>query len=124
MMSTAQDPEMARLLGINTDRMVSSTFMLSFAIAGLVGFLIAPVLYLVPTMGLGIALKGFAAAIIGGFGEVNGAIVGGLAIGILEILFARYLSSSFQSLLIFLVVLGFLYFRPEGIFNREIGQKV
>jgi branched-chain amino acid transport system permease protein len=124
MMSTAQDPEMARLLGVNTDRMVSFTFMLSFAIAGLVGFLVAPVLYLVPTMGLGIALKGFAAAIIGGFGEVNGAIVGGLAIGILEILFARYLSSSFQSLLIFLVVLGFLYFRPEGIFNREIGQKV
>jgi len=124
MMSTAQDPEMARLLGVNTDKMVSITFMLSFAIAGLVGFLVAPVLYLVPTMGLGIALKGFAAAIIGGFGEVNGAIVGGLSIGILEILFARYLSSSFQSLLIFLVVLGFLYFRPEGIFNREIGQKV
>lgn len=124
MMATAQDPEMARLLGINTDKMVSITFMLSFAIAGIVGFLIAPVLYLVPTMGLGIALKGFAAAIIGGFGEVNGAIVGGLTIGILEILFARYISSSFQSLLIFLVVLGFLYFRPEGIFSREIGQKV
>jgi len=124
MMSTAQDAEMARLLGINTDKMVSMTFMLSFAIAGLVGFLIAPVLYLVPTMGLGIALKGFAAAIIGGFGEVNGAIVGGLAIGILEILFARYLSSSFQSLLIFAVVLGSLYFRPEGIFKGEVGQKV
>lgn len=124
MMATAQDPDTAKLLGINTELMVSVTFMISFAMAGLVGFLIAPVLYLTPTMGLGIALKGFAAAIIGGFGEVNGAIAGGLIIGILEIAFARYVSSAFQGLLVFLVVLAFLYIRPEGLFAREIGQKV
>lgn len=124
MMATAQDAEMSRLLGINVDRMVAITFVLSCALAGLAGFLVAPILYLVPTMGLGLALKGFAAAIIGGFGEVRGAIAGGVAIGVGEIMLAGYVSSSYRDVFIFVIVLAFLYFRPEGLLAGRIGQKV
>lgn len=124
MMATAQDAEMSRMLGINVDHMVAFTFVLSCALAGLAGFLLAPILYLVPTMGLLLALKGFAAAIIGGFGEVRGAIAGGVAIGVGEIMLARYVSSSYRDVFIFAIVLAFLYFRPEGLLAGRIGQKV
>jgi branched-chain amino acid transport system permease protein len=124
MMATAQDTEVSRLLGINVDRMVAITFVLSCALAGIAGFLLAPIFYLVPTMGLGLALKGFAAAIIGGFGEVRGSIIGGIGIGVTEILLARYVSSSYRDLLIFAIVLAFLFFRSEGVLSSRIGQKV
>ena len=124
MMATAQDPEMARLLAVNVDGMVGLTFVLATALAGIAGLLLAPVFYLVPTMGLLIAIKGFAASIIGGFGEVSGAIVGGLALGLAEIYLASYVSSAYRDVFVFLIMLGVLYVRPQGILGGRVGQKV
>jgi branched-chain amino acid transport system permease protein len=124
MMATAQDPEMARLLGVRTDRMVGLTFALSAVLAAVAGFLLGPVFYLTPDMGFNIALRGFAAAIIGSFGSVAGAIVGGLALGVVEIFVGGYVSSAYRDVIVFGIMLAVLYVRPEGLLGEAIGRKV
>ena len=81
--ATSQDKEMASLLGISVSTMIMITFIYSAVLGGLAGILVAPVLFVSIQMGSTIALKAFAATIIGGFGDVAGAIVGGLALGVL-----------------------------------------
>ena len=82
MQATSQDKEMASLLGIPVALMIMLTFIYSSALGGLAGILVAPILFVSVGMGSSIALKAFAASIIGGFGDVTGAIVGGLALGV------------------------------------------
>ena len=79
--ATSQDKEMASLLGIPVARMIMLTFVYSAVLGGIAGILVAPVLFVSIQMGATIALKAFAATIIGGFGDVTGAIIGGLALG-------------------------------------------
>ena len=79
--ATSQDKEMASLLGISVSAMIMITFIYSAVLGGLAGILVAPVLFVSIQMGSTIALKAFAATIIGGFGDVAGAIIGGLALG-------------------------------------------
>ena len=84
MQATSQDKEMASLLGIPVATMIMLTFIYSAALGGLAGILVAPILFVSVSMGSSIALKAFAASIVGGFGDVTGAIVGGLALGVIE----------------------------------------
>jgi branched-chain amino acid transport system permease protein len=74
-------------------------------------------------MGDPIALKAFAAAIIGGFGSVAGALLGGFAVGLAEIFGATYLSSIYKDALVFLLMVLFLVVRPQGIFGERISQR-
>jgi branched-chain amino acid transport system permease protein len=123
MQATSQDKEMASLLGIPVAMMIMLTFVYSAVLGGVAGILVAPVLFVSVGMASSIALKAFAASIIGGFGDVTGAIVGGLALGVIETFGAAYISVSYKDGFAFLVLFVFLLFRPQGIFGERIAEK-
>ncbi len=121
--ATSQDKEMASLLGISVSSMIMITFVYSALLGGLAGILVAPILFVSIQMGGTIALKAFAATIIGGFGDVAGAIIGGLALGIIETFGAAYVSVPYKDGFAFLVLVAFLVFRPQGIFGERVAEK-
>ena len=121
--ATSQDKEMASLLGIPVATMIMVTFVYSAMIGGLAGILVAPILFVSIHMGGTIALKAFAATIIGGFGDVAGAIIGGLALGVIETFGAAYVSVPYKDGFAFLVLVAFLVFRPQGIFGERVAEK-
>ena len=118
--ATSQDKEMAALLGIPVAAMIMLTFIYSAVLGGV---LVAPILFVSIQMGSTIALKAFAATIIGGFGDVAGAILGGFAIGIIETFGAAYISVPFKDAFAFLVLILFLALRPQGIFGERVAEK-
>ena len=103
--------------------MIMITFVYTAVLGGLAGILVAPVLFVSIQMGSTIALKAFAATIIGGFGDVAGAIIGGFALGIIETFGAAYISVPFKDAFAFLVLVLFLVFRPQGIFGERVAEK-
>lgn len=121
--ATSQDKEMASLLGISVSGMIMITFIYSAVLGGLAGILVAPILFVSIQMGATIALKAFAATIIGGFGDVTGAIIGGIALGIIETFGAAYVSVPYKDAFAFLVLIAFLVFRPQGIFGERVAEK-
>ena len=121
--ATSQDKEMASLLGIPVAFMVLITFAYSAALGGLAGVLVAPVLFVSVGMGTVISLKAFAANIIGGFGNIPGAILGGLALGVVETFGAAYISVPYKDALAFGLLLLFLLVRPQGLFGEKIAEK-
>jgi branched-chain amino acid transport system permease protein len=121
--ATSQDKEMASLLGIRVSTMIMITFVYSALLGGLAGILVAPILFVSIQMGSTIALKAFAATIIGGFGDVAGAIIGGLALGIIETFGAAYVSVPYKDGFAFFVLVAFLVFRPQGIFGERVSEK-
>jgi len=121
--ATSQDKEMASLLGIPVALMVLITFAYSAALGGLAGILVAPVLFVSVGMGTVISLKAFAANIIGGFGNIPGAILGGLALGVVETFGAAYVSVPYKDALAFGLLLLFLLIRPQGLFGEKIAEK-
>jgi branched-chain amino acid transport system permease protein len=123
MQATSQDKEMASLLGIPVSLMIMVTFIYSATLGGLAGILVAPIIFVSVGMGSAIALKAFAASIIGGFGDVKGAVVGGLALGVIETLGAAYVSVPFKDGFAFLVLFLFLLVRPQGIYGERISEK-
>jgi branched-chain amino acid transport system permease protein len=123
MQATSQDKEMASLLGIPVALLIMITFMYSALLGGLAGVLVAPVLFVSVGMGSSIALKAFAASIIGGFGDVTGAIVGGLALGVIETFGAAYISVPYKDAFAFLMLFAILLVRPQGIFGERIAEK-
>ncbi|MBW4024747.1 MAG: branched-chain amino acid ABC transporter permease [Proteobacteria bacterium] len=122
--ATAQDADAARLMGIRVARMAALTFAISTALAGLAGLLIAPLYTVTSTMGTSIALKAFAAAIIGGFGSMTGAILGGISIGLIETFGATYISGTYRDAFPFLFLIIFLIIKPVGLFGEKVSQKV
>ena len=121
--ATSQDKDMARLLGIPVAWMIAITFIYSATLGGLAGILVGPVLFVSIGMGSTIALKAFAATIIGGFGDVKGAIVGGIFLGIAESFAAAYISVPYKDAFAFLLLFIFLLFRPQGIFGEKVSEK-
>jgi branched-chain amino acid transport system permease protein len=121
--ATSQDKEMASLLGIPVSAMIMLTFVYSALLGGIAGILVAPVLFVSIQMGATIALKAFAATIIGGFGDVAGAIIGGLALGVIETFGAAYVSVPYKDGFAFLVLVLFLIFRPQGLFGERVAEK-
>ncbi len=121
--ATSQDKEMASLLGIPVALMIGITFAYSAVLGGLAGILVAPLLFVSINMGSTIALKAFAASIIGGFGDVTGAIVGGLALGVVETFGAAYISVPYKDGFAFLVLFLFLMVRPQGVFGEKVAEK-
>ena len=121
--ATSQDKEMASLLGIPVVTMVMITFAYSAAMGGLAGMLVAPILFVSVNMAGAIALKAFAANIIGGYGSIPGAILGGVALGVVETLGAAYISVPYKDAFAFLMLLLFLLVRPQGLFGERIAEK-
>lgn len=123
MQATAQDKEMAQLLGIPVALMIALTFIYSSILAGIGGMLIAPIFFVTNRMGVTIGLKAFAASVCGGFGDIRGAILGGISIGLIEALGAAYISPVYKDAFPFLLLLVFLLFRPHGIFGEKVSEK-
>jgi branched-chain amino acid transport system permease protein len=121
--ATSQDKDMARLVGIPVAWMIAFTFIYSATLGGVAGILVSPVLFVSIGMGSIIALKAFSATIIGGFGDVTGAIVGGLLLGVVESFGAHYISVPYKDAFAFLLLFIFLLLRPQGIFGEKISEK-
>lgn len=119
MRATAVNPRAAALMGIDTNRMVMYSFGLAGALGALAGMAITPITSLSYGVGVMIGLKGFAAAVLGGYGNFVGAIVGGLALGLLESLGAGLISSIYKDVIAFVILLLVLFIRPSGL----LGQK-
>jgi branched-chain amino acid transport system permease protein len=123
MRAVAQDAEAAKLMGINVAGIYALTWALAGGLAGLGGLLMGPVWFVDASMGDALALKSFAATIIGGFGSVPGAIFGGLIVGLAESLGAAYISSTYKDALVFLLMVAFLIARPQGLFREMRGDR-
>jgi branched-chain amino acid transport system permease protein len=121
--AVSQDKEMASLLGIPVAGMILLTFAYSSALGGIAGILVAPILFVSTGMAGIVALKAFAANIIGGYGSIPGAILGGLALGLVETLGAAYISVPYKDAFAFLMLLMFLMIRPQGLFGERISEK-
>jgi branched-chain amino acid transport system permease protein len=106
---------MAQLLGIRASRVSLFSFALSGAVGGVAGILITPITFASHNLCLWWVLKGFIAAVIGGMGNIFGAVLGGFLLGGLESFSAGYLSSAYSNIIVFLVLIIFLYLRPSGI---------
>ena len=124
MRATQQNLMGAQFVGINTGRIFSGTWALACAAGGAAGVLAGPVSLLYPDMGASFLLKGFAAAVLGGFESVPGAIVGGLLIGVIEMLFGGYISTAFQHVSAFCIIIIVLFVRPHGLFGRKPTHRV
>ncbi len=123
MQATSQDKDMARLLGIPATVMIALTFIYSSLLGGIGGILVAPIFFVTHKMGGMLGLKAFAATICGGFGDVRGAILGGLALGVIESFGAAYISAIYKDGYSFLVLMLFLLLRPQGIFGEKVAEK-
>lgn len=114
----------AQLVGINVDAILLLSFGLSAAIGALGGILITPITLTSFDAGTMLALKGFAAAILGGFGNPIGAVVGGLVVGLTEALTAGYVSSAYKDAAAFLIILVVLFFFPRGLMGTAAVERV
>lgn len=123
MRAVAQDPEAGRLMGISVTRIHAMTWALAAVLAGIAGIMLGPIWLPDVNMGDAVALKAFAAAIIGGFGSAPGAIVGGIVVGLAEGLGAFYISSTYKELIVFGLMIGFLLVYPQGLFGERIGER-
>ena len=118
LIATASNRLAARLVGIDTRRMGGFSFAVSAAIGAVAGILITPITLTSYDVGTLLALKGFAAAMLGGMGSALGAVVGGLLLGLLEAFAAGYVSSNYKDAIAFLVILAVLFAMPRGLFGR------
>lgn len=122
--ATAQDRDMARMVGIRVNRMIGLTFVTSCIISTVAGYLVAPVVFVSPDMGLPLMLKAFIAIVIGGFGSIPGAIAGGMFVGIMDILVAAHVSSTYRDVFTFLAFILVITLRPTGFFGERTAARV
>jgi branched-chain amino acid transport system permease protein len=123
-LATAANKLAARLVGIDTRRTVGFSFAVSAAIGAVAGILITPITLTSYNIGTLLALKGFAAAMLGGIGSAVGAVIGGLLLGLLEAFAAGYLSSQYKDAVAFIVILVVLFARPQGLLGRATVERV
>jgi branched-chain amino acid transport system permease protein len=123
MQATSQNQLAAYLMGIGVKKVFLLTWAISSVIAAVAGILIAPISFLHANMGF-IGLKAFPAAVLGGFGSIPGAIVGGLIIGLSENLAGAYLTTGFKNVFAYIILIIVLMIRPEGIFGIQEKKRV
>lgn len=123
-LATANNRVAAQLVGINTKYVMTLSFAMSAAIGALAGVLVTPITLTSYDVGLALALKGFAAAMLGGMGNPKGALVGGLLLGVLEAMTAGYISSQYKDAAAFVVILAVLFAMPQGLFGRKSTDRV
>lgn len=123
-LATAANRLAARLVGINTATVMALAFGGSAAIGAVAGILITPITLTSYDVGTMLALKGFAAAMLGGMGNPLGAVAGGLLLGLLEAFGVGYISSTYKDAFAFIVILLVLFAMPQGLFGRRTVERV
>jgi branched-chain amino acid transport system permease protein len=125
MRATSFDLEAASMMGINVDRVIVVTFFIGSVLAGAAGVMNGLIFQNVdPYVGFQVGLVAFTAAVVGGIGSIPGAMIGGLAIGIGRAFSIGYVSSAYQDVIVFVILIAFLLLRPSGIFGTPAPQKV
>ncbi|MFB8385710.1 branched-chain amino acid ABC transporter permease [Microbacterium sp. NPDC055910] len=124
MQATSVDSDTAKLMGIRTGGIVIVAFMISTALTGAAGVLVAPMFSVTIHVGMLIALKAFAACVIGGFGNLTGAAIAAFGLGIVESLAGTFIGTENKDLLAFALMIVFLLVRPQGIFGSKVGEKL
>lgn len=132
MRATAQNPEVAELMGVNVNTIISATFVIGSALAAVAGVMVSAYYGLAHYyMGFMLGLKAFSAAVLGGIGNLAGAMLGGLLLGIIESLGAGYLGpltggflgSHYQDVFAFFILILVLVFRPSGLLGERVGDR-
>ena len=116
--ATSLDRPTAELMGINTARVVASSYVMAGAFATLIGFLIAPVRFADPHAGIVLGIKGFIALVVGGLGSSVGGFIGGVFLGLLEVLSTTVFSEVWKDVITFVVLIVVMAVRPQGFFTR------
>lgn len=124
MRATAQDNKMASLLGINIDQLIAITFVIGSVLAAAAGVM-AVIYYGVVNFSVGYAagIKAFTAAVLGGIGNIPGAMLGGFMLGLLESLCSAYISSEYKDLFAFMILILVLIVRPAGLLGKAVSEK-
>jgi branched-chain amino acid transport system permease protein len=114
----------AALVGLNVDAVHRLMWGAGAALAALGGVLLAPITLLYPDMGVWVLIRGFAAMTLGGFGTLHGAVLGGLVLGVVELVLGAYVSTAFIDISAYVVVIVVLLLRPAGLFGRQVVVRV
>jgi branched-chain amino acid transport system permease protein len=125
MRATAQDPRMAGLVGIDVNRVITATFVIGSALAAIAGVMVA-LYYGVVNFFIGYVagLKAFTAAVLGGIGNIPGAMLGGVILGVAEGLGAGYISNEYKDVIAFVILIVVLLVRPTGLMGERVPEKV
>ena len=122
--AVAQDRETAGLMGINPNLLIGLTIVIASALAGVAGALLGPVVVLTPFTGASLIVKAFAIVIIGGFGNMEGTIIAGLVVGVVEAFTVQYLGSGVIDLVVFALLLAMLVVKPTGLIAERKEENV
>jgi branched-chain amino acid transport system permease protein len=114
----------AALVGLNVDAVHRLMWGAGAALAALGGVLLAPITLLYPDLGVWVLIRGFAAMTLGGFGTLHGAVLGGLVLGVVELVLGAYVSTAFIDISAYVVVIAVLLLRPDGLFGRQVVVRV
>ncbi len=121
--ATAEDPEMARALGVRVNLMIALTFALAAALAGAAGLLLANQFFVKPTSGFDLMIKAYIAVVVGGWGSIPGAVLGALVIALFEVMVAATVSNPVAEAALYGAVLLILLVRPRGLLGEAAGRR-
>ena len=118
MQAAAQNPTVARIIGVPVERMILYTFLINGALVALASLLISPIYLAKFSNGDTLGLAAFIAAIVGGFNQIRGAIVGGLLLGVVDNLSAAYVSTQYRGAIPLFLLIAIILLRPNGLLGR------
>lgn len=122
--AASQDLEAVGMMGVNTNRLITTVFVVAGALAGLAGFFLGMKYTVYPTLGSSITTKAYIAAVFGGLGSLPGAVVGSILLGIFEMMIAGYISSSTRDIFVYLLLIIILLVKPSGLLGKKREDKV
>ena len=123
MRACAQNPVAANLMGIRTNRVIAITFIIGSALGAVAGVMVGLREVVTPTMGYYKGVAAFAAAVLGGIGNITGAMLGGIIIGIAEVIGAGYISSGYRLAIAYIIMIAVIVIRPSGLFGKSTGHR-
>jgi len=124
MRAVAEDKDTAALMGINVNRIISQTFLIGSALAGLAGVMVGMFyLQIKPTMGFVPGIKAFTSAVLGGIGNIPGAMLGGYMLGLAEVVAVQFLPAVYKDIVAFAMLILVLILKPTGLLGSSVGQK-
>lgn len=117
--AVAQDGEYAPIMGVNSSKMYTITYMLAGSLAAFAGIMLAPIYSVNPWMGTVVQTKGLACCVLGGLGSIEGAIIGGIVIGVAESLATTWIGTAWKDVIAYLILVIVLWVKPSGIFGKK-----